>query len=204
MDIPATNKKTVINDHSELVTLIESGFAGNEAISYTVGSSTRRQHYLARFLCSFGTSRDAIHISGDGSAVMLYYSSDLRVPWYKDAWAEVLLLMRGIPFTRWWRVWKRSRSITAIRKTQGRYLHCWYIGVIPSHRNGRGAGELMQKLFAESEKQGLPILIETTMEQNERVYARLGFTTYAIIRTSGLTTYCMRREPEKAQRIEGR
>jgi hypothetical protein len=59
VNMAVSEKKTIGKDHSGLVDLIQSGFVGNKAISYTVGSSARRQHYLAHFLCSFGTSRDA-------------------------------------------------------------------------------------------------------------------------------------------------
>ena len=78
------------------------------------------------------------------------------------------------------------------RSKQGAHIHCWFIGTHPKHRNGAGARELRDALFAAAREKHLPILIETTMEQNQRVYERMGFKTYAVITQDGLTTYLMK------------
>jgi dinuclear metal center YbgI/SA1388 family protein len=56
------------------------------------------------------------------------------------------------------------------------------------------ASELRNALFQFQQEKQLPILIETTIEKNKRVYERIGFRVHEERVVSGFKTYCMVKE----------
>ena len=54
--------------------------------------------------------------------------------------------------------------------------------------------ELRNALFAYQQEKQLPILIETTIEKNKRVYERIGFQVKEVRRVGDFNTYCMVKE----------
>jgi hypothetical protein len=64
-------------------------------------------------------------------------------------------------------------------------------------KSARGHGaifELKNLLFQFQQETKLPILVETTVEKNRRVYERIGFRVHEERVVSGFKTYCMVRE----------
>jgi hypothetical protein len=188
-------EESVQKDEGFMIALILKGFEGNKAVDFTVGSELRRRSELARYLWTFGYLRSGWHLSDDVSTIMLVYLSQSPVPWYAILKAEWRLVTRGIGLRRLWKVWRRSRAVVHARISQGPHVHCWFVGTDMKRRNGSGARQLMQRLFALADELQLPVLIETTMEQNEHVYTRFGFATYLRIQNPDMTTYCMKRLP---------
>ena len=55
----------------------------------------------------------------------------------------------------------------------------------------------MRELFKESEERRLPIVAETSVEKNKRVYERFGFDVYQVFEDNkGPKLYMMIRQPD--------
>lgn len=76
------------------------------------------------------------------------------------------------------------------------FFYVWFLGVDRAHRGTSCIRELREKIFSEAAIHGLPILLETTIEQNRRVYERYGFQVYHQVQFHAHipTMYYMRRE----------
>lgn len=181
-------------DRAAVCELLLAAFEGNRAIAFTVGEGERQRRALAHYIYDFAKRRNALRFSSDGHSLAVYYSSEVHVPIWREVFSEIRLIISGIGWKRLAAVYRRWKAVKRLRAKEGAHLHCWFIGTHPLHRTGAGARELRDELFVEARKKQLPILIETTMEQNERVYQRIGFRTYAVFTHSGLTTYLMKLE----------
>ncbi len=179
---------------------MEASFDGNPAVTFSIGKGRRyskKKRALAEFLADYSILRNGLYISKNETGVICFYDSNSHLPFFQELSLEIKLLLRAIGFWRLPKVLWRSFLIRKQQKKIGPHLHCWYLGAAPEGRDFTAAIELKNILFKASDRLQLPVLAETTMTQNNRVYERMGFKTYATVVVSGMKTFCMIREPNK-------
>jgi hypothetical protein len=71
------------------------------------------------------------------------------------------------------------------------------LGVLPESRGTQAIFELRDILFQKSKELQLPVMVETVIIKNKKVYERIGFKTYSQIEIDGMITYCMIRDCDK-------
>jgi len=178
--------------------LMELSFDGNPAVHFSIGRGSgyeRRKRELALFMYRFCALRDGVFFSKDEKAIILFYHSEKRVPFFSNLLIEARLVLRALGVKRAVLTFLRKQRIDRHRASIGPHLHCWYLGAEPDGRKYTAAAELRDLLFAESDRLGLPVLAETTMLKNKNVYERMGFAVYASVEFSGMKTYLLKREP---------
>ena len=104
---------------------------------------------------------------------------------------EFGLIIFGIGPLRILRVWRRKKEVQRFHSQYENYIHCSYLAVRKSARGKGAIFELRDALFLFQQEKQLPILIETTIEKNKRVYERIGFRVHEERVVSGFMTYCM-------------
>ncbi len=170
-------------------------FTDNPAIAFSIGSGRhfeKRKRALARFLYGYCKRRNGVFLSEDRRGVICFYHSDKPVSAWIELRAEIQLVFSAIGITRVYRTWLRSQLIKKQQATHKPFIHCWYIGISKEHRGNRTAFEMMKLLFLEAQKTGRPILAETMILQNKRVYERMGFVEYGQVEVKGTTTFLLR------------
>jgi hypothetical protein len=188
------------NMESNATAIIQGTLKGNPAVHFSIGSGWGfrfRSGELARYLVRFGQRRIGLHVNEDQTGVVLFYPSTASEKRFADIINEVRLVLFAIGPFRAWRVWQRKRRIEIYQRAFAQYLHCWYLGVLPGHRNITRAAALRAVLFRESDRLQIPVLAETTMVRNRDAYARMGFRVYAEVAVGGMKTYLLCREPSK-------
>ena len=85
----------------------------------------------------------------------------------------------------------RGRAVKAAQSPYGAHLHCWYFGVLEGYRDFSASAELKDKLFADSQRFNVPVLAETTILQNKKVYERMSFECYGSIKVAGMETFLL-------------
>lgn len=80
------------------------------------------------------------------------------------------------------------------------YIYLQIIGISPQYQGQGLGGKLLHALFAESEKSGLPIYLETETDENVSLYEHLGFSVLRKVTLPliDLPMWEMIREPEPA------
>lgn len=187
-------------DRAIAIQLMEASFDGNPAVHFSIGKGNnylKKRKALAEFLADYSILRKGLFISGNKKGVICFYRSDERIPFLREFNLELKLLFKAIGFWRLPKVLWRSFLIKRNQKKIGSHIHCWYLGASAEGRDFEAAIELKEMLYKESDRLQLPVLAETTMTQNNRVYERMGFKTYATVVVSGMKTFCMIREPNK-------
>jgi GNAT superfamily N-acetyltransferase len=176
------------------ISIMSDSFSDNPAISFSIGkkgSFEKRKKALAHFLYGYCKRRDGVFLSEDQHGVICFYHSDRATNIWTELHAEITLVLSAIGIRRLYRTWLRSHLIRKKQVVHAPFIHCWYIGISKEHRGHRTAYELMQLLFEESKKTGRPILAETMIPQNKRVYERMGFVEYARVNVHQTTTFLL-------------
>lgn len=178
----------------EAIHIISESFDGNPAIVFSVGRGWGyrfRKWHLASFVYDFCKRRDGVHISSNGKGIICYYHSDSQVSFFTNLWDELCVGLLAIGPWRVWRVLERSRKVKEAQTVFGPHLHCWYFGVLDGYRDFSASAELKNKLYADSQRFNVPVLAETTILQNKRVYERMGFEWYGSVNVAGMETFLL-------------
>lgn len=176
------------------ISIIQNTFSGNPAVDFTIGTKGLfqfRKKRLASFMFDFCNRRNGVFLSTNEKGVICFYQHHTKVLPLITLWDELCVGFFAIGPFRLWRVLQRSKEVKKRHQKFSDFIHCWYLGVETPHRDMMTALELKNLLFEASEKSQLPILAETTILKNKRVYERIGFKTYDTIDLNGVRTYCM-------------
>jgi hypothetical protein len=181
---------------ADAIRILYSTYENNPAVEFTVGKDAplSRRKKLASWVVSYAMRRQGLWISKNGHGAMVLYPFLNQVPFWTKLLEKCWVFFHVIPFAQLPMVLRRSNQIAFYHKQQVPFLHCWYIGVEEGYKDGLAARELFSALREEAKRHKLPVLAETTIEKNKRVYERIGFKLYATIETSGMKTYLLRFE----------
>lgn len=185
-------------ERGKVVDLLSSTFDGNPAVHFSIGQGRgyiRRRRALAGFLFDYCHQREGVYLSSDGKGILLAYRHDRSVAAWKTAVLEIKLTLQALGLGRLPQVITRASRIRRAQKRWRNWIHCWYIGVDPGHRDGYAARELQRLLFDQSDASGLPVLAETTMIRNRRAYESVGFVVYGEVKVRDTITWLMVRFP---------
>jgi hypothetical protein len=176
------------------IAIMADSFTDNPAIAFSIGSGRhfeKRKRALARFLYGYCKRRNGVYLSENKHGVICFYHSDTPIHFFSELREEIQLVFSAIGIFRLFRTWRRSQLIKRKQAIHAPFMHCWYIGISKEHRGNRTAFELMKLLFLEAQKTSRPILAETMIPQNKRVFERMGFVEYGRVEVSGTTTYLL-------------
>ena len=186
-----SNLRKVTRDDMQLVAdIITKTFARNPGVNWTLKHTGNPAHHIKRlaeyaFIKSY--LRDGVFISSNRKGVALCYQYNRNRFSLLEFWYQIRFAFTSIDFWSITKVIRRESIRKRIRPQSGEYLYFWFLGVLPE---GRGAGiELKNRVFQKARKENLPIYLETSLERNQKIYARIGFTTY----------YYWENKPEKIQ-----
>lgn len=181
---------------------MSDSFSDNPAISFSIGREGNfegRKQSLAIFLYDYCKRRKGVYLSNNKKGIICFYHSDTSVNPFMELLSEIKLVLSAIGLRRLQSTWLRSHLIRKHQKAYQPFIHCWYIGIEREHRGHRTAYELMQLLLNESTRTRRPILAETMIEQNKRVYERMGFIEYGRVQIGKTTTYLLIRHAQSEE-----
>jgi len=172
--------------------ILKETLVDNRSVLFSIG---RRGFFrfkvwlVAHFLYSEASRNKGVFIDSKKEGIICFFESkDKRSAAFI---IELPLILFGIGPLRILRVWLRKREVQRFHSQWENYIHCSYLAVRKSARGKGGIFELRDALFQFQQEKQLPILIETTIEKNKRVYQRIGFRVHEERVVSGFKTYCM-------------
>jgi hypothetical protein len=172
--------------------IIKETLVDNPSVLFTVGDKgffRFKVNLIAKLLHSEASNNNGLFVDQSCEGVILFFEEKNK----KEAsiFIQLLVVLIAIGPFRLPRVWRRKQEVAALHATWSNYIYCSYLAV---RKNARGSGaifELKNRLFQFQQETKLPILVETTIEKNKRVYERIGFRVYEERVVSGFKTYCM-------------
>ncbi len=167
-------------DKALVLDILCQSFDDNISVNYVIkGGASRLRHIKVLMEYSFDMclAFGEVWISDDNSGCYLIkYSNKERSTLQTTLW-ELRLVFSSFGVGKVKAVLDRQGKIKS-NYPQGDHVYLWYIGVLPNNQ-GNGIGhELLQHLLTRAKDHGLPVLLETSMQNNLPFYKKSDFTVY--------------------------
>jgi GNAT superfamily N-acetyltransferase len=175
--------------------LLKETLVDNRSVIFSIGSKgffRLKVWLVAHFLYSEASRNNGVFIDSKNDGIICFFEAKEKRS--ASFIIELGLILFGIGPLRILRVWRRKKEVQRFHSHWENYIHCSYLAVRKSARGHGAILELRDALFRFQQEKQLPILIETTIEKNKRVYERIGFHVHDERVVSGFKTYCMVRE----------
>lgn len=184
-------------DKLDAVRIITNTFDQNPSVNIVIGSGGNRHEKISRlgnYAFIKAMNRKGAYLSSNRKGAALCFTSDAKGANFAEFWAELRFAL-VIPPKKVFQTLKREGYIKKHR-FQEKHLYFWFLGV--EKDGGQAVFELKEHLFEVSQKEQLPILLETSVARNRQVYERFGFEVYHAWNDSGdgKTLWFMMRKPD--------
>lgn len=182
-------------DHRDLVVkILSESFDDNKSVNYVVKQDGKRQErirelidYSFNICYAFG---DVWIADDDQACALILYPDKKRLTLTALLW-DVKLALSAIGLTRVGQVLNRESMIKSFHPKE-QFIYLWYIGVSPELQNKGSGSQLLKEIITDSEKQGKPIYLETSVNRNLAWYKKYGFEIFQTLNLS-YTIYMLRR-----------
>ena len=180
---------------SRALYLLNETLVDNPSVFFSVGSKgffRFKVWLVSLFMYSEAKRNKGVYLDSSKEGIICFFEAENK----KSAHLifQIAVIIFGIGPFRIRRVWRRKQEIEGFHSQWKNYIHCSFLAVRKSARGQGAIFELKNKLFQFQQETKLPILVETTIEKNRRVYERIGFKVHEERIVSGFKTYCMVRD----------
>lgn len=171
-------------DKADVVRIIERTFDNNPSVNIVIGEKGNRKKKikrLAEYAFIKSLNRDGVYLSNNRKGVALCFRNDLS----SFSMLEIIYQLRfasAIPIRNVIQSIRRESYIKKHR-LKGKFLYFWFFGV--ESGGEKAAFEIKDFFFELSKKEGLPIIMETSVRRNKIAYERYGFKVYHEWKDSG-------------------
>lgn len=185
------------SDKKRIAEILHSAFEPikeSNSINFIVKQDHKRSkrifilmHYLVEHCMDFGE----VLISDNRNACILLKYPHTEKLTFKEVFWQVKLAFRCIGLKNVPKVLKRQATLKK-HHIKTPYIHPVIMGAY-NEVNGLGIGvRLIKQLINEYSQNELPVIIETTTDQNLRIYQRFGFKLFKEIKTEDFPLYFLR------------
>jgi len=168
-------------DQRELIVdMLSKAFLDNPRVLRTIkkGDTEKKLRIMTEYAYDLVSKYNGVFISSDYSTSMIYYRKSIHKMNLYDFWRYFRMFMLCIKPSKALSIQKREKYIESLRPQGIDYIYVWLLGNNPKIRGLRGLAEIRSLLDEKSLEYNLPILIETTVERNLKLYQYVGFQIY--------------------------
>jgi len=194
-------RKAQWSDKKEFLRIITESYRVNPSVLWVLKKDhkiEKRLAGLAQYCWKEGMLQEGIYISKNGAGIAIFYPLHEKKMGIKSVFLQLNLVLRAIGILRLRTVLRRDHYIARNRSAK-KCIYFWMYAVDPKSRDGVAAREIKDFAFQMANEKGLPILAETSVPQNKKVYERFGFQTYHQWEDpkSDMVTWFMHRLPDQ-------
>ena len=184
------------SDKKDAISIIAKTFDKNPSVNIVIGESGNRQKKLKRlasYVFTKSLNREGAFLSNNRKGTALCFVSSRKGKILPELIEEIRFVL-VLPFSNIISSLKREKYIQEHRMKE-KHLYFWFLGV--EKGGNKAVFEIKDQIFQWSEKKKLPILLETSVIRNKKVYERYGFEVYHTWDDSGNgnALWFMRRMP---------
>jgi hypothetical protein len=163
-----------------VVDMLSKAFLDNPRVLRTVkrGNTEKKLRIMTEYAYDLIDKYDGVFLSSDNSISMIYYRKSEQKMTLYDYWRYFRMFMLCIKPSKAPSIQKREKYIESLRPKGIDYIYVWLLGNNPEIKGLKGLAEIRNRLDEKSIECNLPILIETTVERNLKLYQYVGFEIY--------------------------
>lgn len=176
-----------VNNNSfkeEVIRILSAAFDDNKSVNYVVKQGPKRKKRVKKLIeYSYNVciKYGEVYLSEDTNAAVLLLRSDKKK---FTPMLDLRLAISVITLPRVFKVMDREAKIKN-RSPKEPYLYLWFIGVDPEYQRSGIGTKLLTEVLKYSEKQGLPVCLETSALSNVPWYEKHKFKIYDSIEDFG-------------------
>lgn len=188
-------KRADKSQKSLVVDILTKSFDDNKSVNYVVKQDKKRVSRIRGLMdysfdvCSaFGD----VWITEDAQACALVLYPDKKRSSIKSINWDFKLATSVIGLSRIGKVLGREAKIN-IFHPKNAFTYLWFIGVSPENQNRGKGSRLLEEIVHDSEMQGRPVYLETSVDRNLPWYKKCGFEVFQTL-DLGYSLYMLRRQ----------
>lgn len=168
-------RKAVLTDKEKIIEILKTSFQGNKSIDFVVKQDSKRDirtKLLMEYSFYKGMNYGEVFISEDEKACCILLRPEKEKLTLSSILWDIKLLFHCIGIENLFKVLKREKLLKK-NHPKTKFIHLWYIGVLPKYQGQKKGSDLAKKIFTLYEKDN--IYLETSTYKNLPFYERLGF-----------------------------
>jgi hypothetical protein len=172
--------RATATDKDLVVEILTRSFDANPSVNYIIRQDAKR---LKRIAALMDYSFEVCLMLGDiwlsdnrKACALTLYPQDKRTI-LKAIWLDIKLMFNAIGITGVKTAMNREARIKEKQQKQA-MTYLWFIGVEPAEQHKGIGSKLLNEVITFSDEKGLPIYLETSMQENLPWYKRFAFTIY--------------------------
>ena len=185
-------------DRDHVVGILHSAFEAihdNNSINFIVKQDEKRSERikaLMEFLVDDSLDFGEVLLSDKRNACILIKYPHTAKTTFAVMWRHVKLAFKCIGLTNVPKVLKRQEAIKKHHVKEA-YIHPVIMGATSEVRGFGYGARLIKQLFEDREEETiLPVIIETTTDENLKMYQRFGFKLFKEVQTKDFPLYFLR------------
>jgi len=188
--------------HKEkVIEILSECFEKNKTVNWIVKQDSKRKERIKNLMeYSFEACIDAgqIYLTEDVTGVIICSNSDDKLPILEEAYLTIHFVLKVTGIEGIGRALRREKYINQFHPKDEEFIYIWFIGLEKTEQ-GRGVGSAMlQEVINRSNREKLPVYVETSNDRSLNFYKRHGFEMYHISPEDmfGFKLYFLRKLPE--------
>lgn len=160
------------------------------------GRTEQRLKIMAAYAYDVSKKFDGIFLSSDKSTGIIYWRKSTFKRSFADHLKYAWMFLRTIKLYKLFETAKRERYVESRRPDIDDYFYVWLLGKDPDVKGIHGLADIRDHLNEIMNREGIPILIETTVEKLLKLYKYVGFEIYDEFfdETIDMTVYFLKKE----------
>ena len=187
--------------HKEkVIEILSECFETNKSVNWIVKQDEKRKErirYLMEYSFEACVEIGQVYLTDNVSGVIIYSNSDDKLPILKEAFLTVQYVWKVTGVDGIGRALRREQYVNQFHPTDQEFLYIWFIGLKKTEQ-GKGLGSAMlHEVIDKSNKEQIPIYVETSNERSLNFYSKHGFEVYHTSPDDlfGFKLYFMRKLP---------
>jgi len=172
--------KATPSDKQLVIKILTDSFESNQSVNYIVKQDKQRLERIGALMdYSFEVCMEFgdVWLSNNRKACALVLYPQKKRTTLKAILLDVKLILKAIGISNIKKALDRESRIKA-RQLKAPASYLWFIGVIPQDQHAGIGSDLLTQVLADADKQGLPVILETSTMKNLPWYERFGFSVY--------------------------
>lgn len=184
-----------------IVELLAECVDTNKSVNWIVKQDSKRKERIRHLMdYSFDACIDLeeIYLTEDHNGVIICTMSDDKLPFLEEAYLTARLVIQVTGIDGVTKALKREEYVNSFHPQDHEFIYIWFIAVDKTVQR-QGIGSLMiNEIINKSNKENMPIYLETSDERTLQFYLKHGFEIYhtSEVEIFGFELYFLRRLPD--------
>ncbi|MCF8224362.1 MAG: hypothetical protein K9J30_00635 [Bacteroidales bacterium] len=162
------------------------------------GKTEERLKIMAAYAYELAVKFNGVYLSEDKTTAIVYWQKSKYNRSVIDHLKYAVMFLRTIKIHKLFETAKREKYVESRRPDLNDYIYVWLLGKDPDTNSIRGLADIRDHLNELSSREGIPVLIETTVVKLLKLYQYVGFEIYDEFfdETIDMKVYYLRKDPK--------